>query len=504
MTRVNHPDARPAAGTQECQAGPRPSVAAAVSDGEPEAKSCSTRIVLVLCYSIFFSALNATMFNVAVPDISRQFHLTPSRVSWVVTAYVAIFGLGSVVYGKLADVYPIRKLITFGLVLFNLGSLIGFFSQWFPMLLAGRMLQAVGGAAIPSLAMLIGIRYIPAAMRGRVLGSLSSAIACGGAFGPIFGGFIAGHFHWRYLFLVSSATLLTIPFYHRMLPDEESSTMDFDYLGGALLGGTIVSSLCFLAQSMIWGLPAGILFLLGFVLRIRYAAAPFILPALFRNRRYRNGLLALFLSLGTAFGMMFTLPLMLRNLNHLATQAIGVVIFPGAMAAAVLSFASGRLSDRKGSVRVVYIGMGLLLAGYSYFSLSVGAPPPFITLGLVISYSGFSIVQSSLAKTVSMTLPSDQAGVGMGMYNLTFFMSGSFGAAIASRIIEAFAHGPALNPFVPAEAGCYSDVFVFFVGLVSCAALIFFRTFHQFDRHLVPEQPAGLTAFGDADSAATR
>lgn len=448
------------------------------------AKKSPGRIMMVFCYTVFFSVLNTTMFNVAIPDISRQFHLTPSEVSWVLTAYIAIFGMGAIIYGKLADSYPIKSLITIGLLLFNAGALVGFFSQWFPMLIAGRLLQAVGGSSIPSLAMLVAIRHMPVTIRGRVLAAVSSTIACGGAFGPIIGGFIAGNFHWRYLFLVTSTTLLAIPFFHRLLPYEICQKEHFDFLGGALLGATIISLLVFVAQSCLWGLPTGILFLAGFILRIHYADAPFIPPSLFKIRSYRNGLLTLFLALGTVFGMMFTLPLMLRNLNHLGTQAIGLVIFPGAMTAAVLSLVGGKLADQKGSVTVVHFGMGFLLTGYFLLSMLAGAKPQFITMGLIVSYSGFSIIQSSLAKTVSLTLPSNQSGVGMGMYNLTFFVSGTFGAAIAGRIIESFAHGPAFNPFVATGAGAYSNVFVLFFGLVICAVVIFKRTFSS--KELLP------------------
>jgi DHA2 family metal-tetracycline-proton antiporter-like MFS transporter len=436
------------------------------------------RIMMVVCYMVFFAALNTTMFNVAIPDISRQFHLTPPEASWVLTAYVAIFGMGAVIYGKLADAYPIKNLLTIGLFLFNAGSLVGFMAHWFPMLIAGRMLQAMGGSAIPALGMLVSIRYIPVAIRGRVLAAVSSTIACGGAFGPIIGGFIAGNFHWRYLFIISLSTLLAIPFFHRLLPAEKCRKTTFDYLGGALLAGTAVSLLVLVTQSCIWGLPAGVLFLAGFVLRIHNTDTPFMLPSLMGDRRYRNGLLTLWLAPGTTiYGMMFTLPLLLRNLNHLGTQAIGMVIFPGALTAAVLSFASGRLSDRRGSVTVVRIGLCFMLVGYAVLSTLVGMEPHFITLGLIISYSGFSIVQSSLAKTVSLVLPRDQTGVGMGMYNLIFFMSGAFGAAIASRIIEHFARGPVANPFVAPAAGGYSNVFVLFIAMVAGAAVIFHRTF---------------------------
>ena len=63
---------------------------------------------------------NTTMFNVSLPDIAEQFRLLPSRVSWVVSGYVIIFAISSVTYGRLADTYSIKTLVTIGLVLFKM------------------------------------------------------------------------------------------------------------------------------------------------------------------------------------------------------------------------------------------------------------------------------------------------------------------------------------------------------------------------------------------------
>ena len=59
------------------------------------------RITIPLAVTIFFSVLNGVMFNVAIPEIARDFELMPSEVSWVMTAYMLTFALGSLVYGKL-------------------------------------------------------------------------------------------------------------------------------------------------------------------------------------------------------------------------------------------------------------------------------------------------------------------------------------------------------------------------------------------------------------------
>jgi DHA2 family metal-tetracycline-proton antiporter-like MFS transporter len=445
--------------------------------GEQPGKSLS--ITLLLCSCAFFSTLNVTMFNVTIPDIAKQFQLSPTEVSWVLTIFTLIYGLGAVVYGKLADLYPIKRLITIGLLIFNLGSLVGFFSTSFPMLVAGRFLQGCGGAAIPSLGMVIAMRYTPVAIRGRVLAALVSTLACAGASGPVVGGYIAGNFHWRYLFLLSAITLLTLPFYHRILPDEKRREGSIDFLGGLLLCASVVAFLLFVTELNYWGLLAALALLSAFVLHIHRAEDPFIKPSLLRDKYYRNALLSLFLVMFTVYAMMFTLPLMLRQLNHLGTQAIGLVIFPGALTAAVLGFTSSKMAERQGSIRVVYVGLGFLLAGHLTLSCLIGAQPPFITLGLLLSYSGFAIIHTSLAKVVSLILPEGQSGVGMGMYNLTFCLSGSMGAAVVGRLLETFADSPPLNPFATAAGGVYSNVFLVLIGFVLCASGLFYHTFHR-------------------------
>jgi DHA2 family metal-tetracycline-proton antiporter-like MFS transporter len=116
------------------------------------------RLVLLLCFTVFWSVLNGTMFNVAVPDIARQFSLTTAEVSWVVTGYITIFAVAATTYGKLADLYSVRRLMTIGLLLFNLGALLSLLATWYPLLVIGRLVQAAGGGAIPALVMIIATR----------------------------------------------------------------------------------------------------------------------------------------------------------------------------------------------------------------------------------------------------------------------------------------------------------------------------------------------------------
>lgn len=447
--------------------------AAPVAVIEPQqAPGFQRRIISLLCFVVLFSVLNGTMFNVAVPDIAADFQLSPTEASWVVSGFVLVFALGSVTYGKLADLYPVRRLICIGLLLFNCGSLLGFFSTSYPGLLLGRLVQAAGASAIPALAMYTATRYVPAAIRGRTLGAVSSTVAFGTGIGPLIGGSIAGALHWRYLFLISLATLAAIPLFLRLLPREPSRPSSFDLFGGVLLGSCVAALLLALTLNWPGALAAALALLAALVWQLRRAAHPFIAPQLFADRRYCGALLTALLSLSAIFGMMFHIPLLLRAEHGLTTIGIGWVIFPGAMSAALLGVVAGRLADRFGSPALVQTGLLLQVGGFLLLSSTAGAGPALLALVQVLNYVGFACIHASLAKTVSLLLPSHHSGVGLGVYNLFFFLAGAFGAAITSRLLEAWSGLPALNP-LGAGAAASSNIFLLSAGTVLVAALLF-------------------------------
>jgi len=433
------------------------------------------RLVPLLCFIVFFSVLNGTMFNVAVPDIAAEFSLSPGEVSWVITIYIVAFALAAVTYGKLADLFPVRNLITIGLLFFNLGALLGYVADWYPLLIGARFIQAVGGGSIPAMGMLVATRYFPPEMRGRVLGAVASTVAFASGVGPLVGGLLAGSFDWRTLFLLSLMTLAAIPLFRRFLPAEAGSRGEFDRLGAGYLATAVVLLLLFVAQGEAWALPLGALALLVFVRHIRRHPAPFVPVSLFANSRYSLGLLTVFLAVGTVFGMFFLIPLLLRQIHQLDTLQIGLSLFPGAMAAAILGNIGGRLADRIGSPVVVRSGLVLLSIGFLWLASIAGHSAWAVALVLMVCYVGFSLIHAALAKTISLTLPHAQAGIGMGFYNLVFFTAGAFGAAVAARLLE-------MAPGVGAEAVSatpYRLVFLLSAGTDLLALALFHYRFRR-------------------------
>lgn len=146
-------------------------------------------LVRWLAYLIFFAVLNETVFNVSTPMIALEFGLSAATVSWVMTIFMMFFGIGSVIYGRLADLYSLRKLIEFGTCLYCAGSVLGFVVQdSYPLVILARAVQAMGASAIPALCFVVIARCVPMGGRGKVFGFITSVVSVSIGIGPVIGG----------------------------------------------------------------------------------------------------------------------------------------------------------------------------------------------------------------------------------------------------------------------------------------------------------------------------
>jgi len=116
------------------------------------------KLIRVLAFTLLISVMSATMFNIVLPRIADDYDLTFSQVSWVSSAFLLVYAIGTVIYGKLADSYKLKNLLTFGIVFFAAGSLLGLAADSYAAVLIGRILQAVGAAVIPATAGIIPVR----------------------------------------------------------------------------------------------------------------------------------------------------------------------------------------------------------------------------------------------------------------------------------------------------------------------------------------------------------
>ncbi|MGP4073694.1 MFS transporter [Piscibacillus sp. B03] len=434
-------------------------------------------LLFSLCFVLMFSVMNGTMFNIAIPDIAEAFQLMPSEVSWVMTGYIMVYAVGALVYGKLTDTIALKSLITFGLVVFSFGSLLGFMAPNYGVVLLARIIQAIGGSMIPAIAFIAPIRYFPNE-RGKILGIISSVMAFASGIGPILGGVIGGFLSWQYLFLTSAFIIITLPFLRANLPDESTKFFKLDYLGGALVAGLIVTSLMGITLGQLWTFGIALLLLILVALRMKFAKDPFIPPRLFKNRNYVVTLVVSFIGVACLFGLMFSVPIMLRDVYELTTLQIGLAMFPGAMGAALIGRKGGQLVDQKGSRTIFLVSLLLLLTGFLIVSTTVGAHPVIFSLSLIFPMLCFPLVQSSGADILAGILSQKETGIGMGVFNLLNFVSGALSGALVGKVLDIYRPETPLNPFgVVGTGAVYSNIFITFMILI-LLGFILFKSLH--------------------------
>lgn len=441
-------------------------------------KNAGELLLGILVFTLIISVMNATMFNVVLPTISKQFQLSPSQVSWIITGYMIVYAIGSVTYGKLTDRYSLKSLLTFGLLVFAMGSVIGLVAVQYWMVIVGRIVQATGASVIPAIAMIIPVRYFSPERRGRALGTVAIGFAIGSALGPIIAGVVSSTWSWRVLFVISLLSLLTLPMYRKYLDDEKGVASKMDFIGGSLLAGTVAILLLALTNGNIWLALAGIISFIFFLLRIRHAAAPFINPIIFRNKPFTFGLIITFVMIGISFVVPFITPQLLSSVNHLSPVFIGIVMLPSALMAALLGRRGGKLADEKGNPFLVYTAAALLVIGFICLSSVVGMSPVFIAFFLIFGVLGQSFMQIAMSNTVSRTLSKEHIGVGLGLFTMITFISSAASTAAIGKVLDFGTSTVHFNP-IPQNSTTfvYSNIFLVLAILVAVMATFYYVQF---------------------------
>ncbi|MDF2704122.1 MAG: major facilitator superfamily 1 [Rubrobacteraceae bacterium] len=457
-----------------------------------EGYKISTRLLLaVLTSAVFISVLNSSMVNVAIPLIREDFGASEAQVSWVITGYLLLYAVGIPLYGRASDIFSLRRAFVLGLAVFAAGSLVCILAPSLPVLVLGRVVQAMGGAAIPALATASVAKVLPPGERGTALGLIVSSVGVGAAIGPVVGGALEQVAGWHSLFYaVLFLMLILIPGAAYALPHTESAgERGFDVPGGLLLGLAAGLFLFGITQGQVagfgsfssWGSFLGsALAAAGFAWRITSSEHPFVSPALFRNRGYVAAVIVGFLSMLVNVSCLVSIPLLVSQVNGpllvsqvngLSPGSTGLVLAPGAVALAIISPLAGRLSDRIGARRPVYAGLLVMLISVLFLSaFAAGASPVVVALGMLGVGVGFAFTNSPNVNAAAAALPEESTGVGLGIFNGLFFLGGGTGPAVVGAFLAARreAGAGAINPLYGLDAAPFSDAFL----LLSVALLL--------------------------------
>jgi EmrB/QacA subfamily drug resistance transporter len=378
------------------------------------------RTVLIVSAGVFMANLDLFIVNLAIPSIRAELAATDlTRLSWVLTAYAAVFAGFLVPLGRWADRIGRRRGYVIGLILFTGASALAAAASSVELLIAARGLQALGAALVVPTSLSLLLAAVPAARRSAAIGGWAAASAVAAASGPVIGGVLV-EFSWRWVFLINlpigiGAAVLAV----RHLPEtrEQQQSQRPDLLGAVALTGATALLALGLVEGGEWGWTSlstatvlGGAAVLGGLFARR--SASHTCPVVERALLVRPFVMANVASLVfyAAFAaMLLLLVLLLSDRWGYSPLQAGLAIAPGPLVVfAVARRLTPRLIGNWGAARTAGTGALLFAGGYALWALTWGEQPAYaaqVLPGLLLTGLGVGLVMPSTIVAGTASLP---------------------------------------------------------------------------------------------------
>src|SRR5699024_10826384 len=197
---------------------------------DPNVKTLPIMVSLII--GAFFAILNETLLNIALITLMEEFNVTLPTVQWMATGVMLVMGIVIPISALLVQWFTTRQLFLGVMITFLIGTIICATAINFPILLTGRLIQAVGTGLLMPIIFNVFLLLYPPHKRGKIMGLLVLVFMFAPAFGPTLSGVIVEYLGWRYLFyLVIPFTVFSILFAYRTLVNvTEVTKPKIDYI----------------------------------------------------------------------------------------------------------------------------------------------------------------------------------------------------------------------------------------------------------------------------------
>jgi EmrB/QacA subfamily drug resistance transporter len=398
-----------------------------------------------VCLGALMSQLDASIVTLAFPTLEHSFHVPLGAVTWIGLAYLLTVVSTLVLFGRISDMAGRKLIYIYGFVVFLVGSLLCGTAPTLMVLLASRVLQAVGGAMIQANSVAIVVLSLPVGKRTTGLGIQAAAQALGLALGPTIGGVLVGLLSWRWLFLVNIPVgLLALPASMAFIPRSRQlgRRQPLDWGGAWLLFLAVAGILVAfsLGGSKGWGSPIvlgggvlGILAGVGLWFQERRTSLPLLSPALLRGPVVGRGLAAASLGYFVLFAFLLTVPFEVERAMDRSPAIAGLDLLALPLALGLMAPFAGRVASRLGPARAglgasIIGGLGATIAGLANGSTAV------LVLGLGILGAGLGVFNTVNNASVMGAIPPEQAAVGSGILNTVRGLGTACGLALGGAL----------------------------------------------------------------------
>lgn len=405
------------------------------------------KILAALLFGMFIAILNQTLLNVALPKINAEFNISASTGQWLMTGFMLVNGILIPITAYLFNKYSYRKLFLVALVLFTIGSLICAISMNFPIMMVGRVLQAIGAGVLMPLGSIVIITIYPPEKRGAAMGTMGIAMILAPAIGPTLSGYIVQNYHWNVMFygmfIIGILAILVGFVWFKLYqyttnPKADIPGIIFSTIGfGALLYGFSE------AGNKGWGsveietmFAIGIIFIILFVIRELRMKAPMLNLEVLKFPTFTLTTVINMVVMLSLYGGMILLPIYLQNLRGFSALDSGLLLLPGSLIMGLLGPFAGKLLDTIGLKPLAIFGIAVMT--YATWELTkLNMDTPYMTImGIYVLRSfGMAFIMMPMVTAAINALPGRLASHGNAFLNTMRQLAGSIGTAILVTVM---------------------------------------------------------------------
>lgn len=414
-----------------------------------------TGIIGALALAAFLMILNETVLTVALPGIMSDMNISAAAGQWLTTGFLLTMSVVIPTTGFLLQRFSTRSLFIFALSSFFIGTLLAIFAPSFAVLLAARIIQAIGTAIVLPLLMTTTLTLIPMHKRGAVMGLNSIVISVGPAVGPTVSGAIVHAWGWHYIFVLMAPLsmiilalgiiFLKLPSNTRKLPVDVISVILSALAFGLLVYG--ISTIDKASENMLLTVATfaiGLVSLALFIrrqIRLTREGKELLNLTPFTSRTFTFAILMIMIAFGTLLGSIMMVPIILESGKGINSLAIGMMLLPGGLAQAIVSPIFGRIYDRHGPRPVLIPGAIMLALGqWMYVSVTTETELWMFMLSHSVFSIGLALLMTGLMSSAMASVNPRLYGHGSAIFNTGQQLGGAIGTTIFITVLTALSN----------------------------------------------------------------
>lgn len=405
-------------------------------------------VLIILLFGTFLSFLNQTLMNVALPSVMKDFDITAAQGQWLSNGYMLISGVMIPATAFLIDRFKTRHLYLTSMIVFTLGTFIASISINYPMLIAGRMIQALGAGPISPLMTVVIMNMFPVQSRGKAMGFIGLAMNFAPAIGPTLSGWIVQSYDWRSIFYVilplGIINILVAVFALKNFGEQTYPKFNFlgivlstIGLGTLLLGFSNAGDKPWFTFNVAGFVLIGLVVTGLFIYQQTHTKLPMLNFSVFKHRIFTLSSITNFVVIMGLYGGMILLPLYIQNVRGVSPMTSGMVLLPGAIIMAIMSPITGALYDRIGARYLSFTGLIILSIGTFMFTLiDMNTTVTYLAIMQGVRSFGLGLALMPIQTDALNDLPLELMSHGSAMYNTIRQIAGSLGTALLVTIMS--------------------------------------------------------------------